>query len=73
MFNEKWKKICIEKHKFIEEKVEIWKEIEEEVGKDPFRLIYVFLDQDSEENDNERQISEALASLKRSLPNFQPL
>jgi galactose-1-phosphate uridylyltransferase len=53
-FHEKWKKTCIEKHKSIEEKEELWKDIEEEVGKDPFRLIHALLDQDSEGNDNKK-------------------
>ena len=51
-FHDKWKKICIEKHKSIDEKEVLWKEIEEEVGKDPFRLIQALLDQESDKTDN---------------------
>ena len=47
-FHDKWKKICIEKHKSIDEKEVLWKEIEEEVSKDPFRLIQALLDQESD-------------------------
>ena len=52
--HDKWKKVCIEKHKNIEENEELWSQIELEVGKDPFRLIKALLDVESIETDNKK-------------------